>query len=253
MGCIGRLLFGFFASLLTVIVLAVAALLVGFRALPGWIEREVSARSDFSLTMASAEANLLQGSALLREVAIRNPADYPSDHFLILRAFGIDVAPASVFGERMVIDSLLIDVETLALVSPSGDKARNLESLVTALVGPEGLVRPGAEGGEGGERSGPRYVIREVEVRMDRLELVGADGQVRMFDTGIDLRMEGVTDLNKVAAELSRALAAVDAGIPADLLGGVNWDRLGEVPGLFMSLRELPGQILENVFEKSRG
>jgi hypothetical protein len=208
-GCLLRLFF------LLVIVGAILSL-AWMALLPVVFTRVLRERTGFDAEVASLSANPFTGRVTLRGLVITNPPTFSDHDFLQLRSFEADVAMWTIFSERVVIDTLTLDVRQFTFVRRSGGLT-NLDVFRAQLVGSE--PRPTAP-------KSP-FVIRKLHVRFDTLVLADyteAKPRVRTYQLGLDQQFSNISSLGQLfVPAVLRGLVERDAAtglavfLPTDL------------------------------------
>ncbi len=105
--------------ILTVLVLVVVGLTVGYLYRNSLIETAIEESGDYVLgvptDLGSANLNLTGGSLGLSDYSISNPEGFEGEHFLYLRKGLLDVNSGSILEDEVVVDSLVLEGFRLSL------------------------------------------------------------------------------------------------------------------------------------------
>jgi len=95
----------------------------------------VHERTGFDAEVASFSANPFTGLMLVRGLVVANPATFPARDFVQVRSFEADLGWWSLLSERLVIESLTVDVRQVTLLKRANGPT-NLEVFRSGLAGP---------------------------------------------------------------------------------------------------------------------
>ena len=258
-GCLVKL------PVLLVAVLAAAAL--GWMLyLPLWVTGQIRARTGCDATVASLSCNPFGGRLAVRGLVVSNPGTWPTRDFVELREFVAEVDVWTLLAERIVVDSLTLDMRRVTLVRRADGKS-NAE-----LFQPAGPVRnaaPDAAGRKAGEGPGAavererKFLIRRLALRFDQLVIAdysGATPVVNEHKLALDQRYENVTAakqllvpevLRRVAAEnLGPALGRLVPGEVGRALGGTARDAAAGGAELLKDAGQRANDLLRGLREK---
>ncbi len=200
--------------MMLLVVVAAAGSLAWMTLLPVMFVRTVRERTGFDPKITSLSANPFTGRVSLRGLVIANPPEFPTSDFLQVRSFEAAVDGWSIFGERLLIDSLALDVRQLVLVRGARGPS-NFE-----------LFRSKLEGPAPANTKSP-VEIRRLHLRLDTLVLADHGGtapRVRTYALGLDRKFVNISALNQLLApEFLRGLVEPEAAsglgpfLPPDL------------------------------------
>jgi hypothetical protein len=172
------------------VVFGAAGSLAWMTLLPFLFTRAVRDRTGFDAEITSLAANPFTGRVSLRGLVMTNPPNFPTLDCLQVRSFDADADFWSLFGARVVISTLSIDVRQITLVRRAYGPT-NLESFRANLAGP-GPRLPSAKS---------PFLIRELRLRLDTLVLADfseAKPRVRTFALGLDQRFGSISNLGQL-------------------------------------------------------
>ena len=238
-GCLLRLI------LLMVIVGAVLAL-AWMTLLPLLFTRALQERTGFQADVASVSANPFTGRVTVRGLMVLNPTAFPVPDFLQVRSAEAELDVWALGEQRIVFDSLDLDVRQLTLVSRrAGDT--NIAAFRAALAGPVAPTTASAP-----------FLIRRLRLRCDTLALVDHTApppRLRTYRLGLDQSYTDVTSLKHLFSPAVRrgldeknASAALADYFPQEISGpppapsktGENWLNTAErkTREIFRGLRD---------------
>jgi hypothetical protein len=212
----------FFNLLVFLVVVAAFAALAWMLFLPAVVTAQLRARTGFDVSLRSLAVNPFAGTIALRGLVLANPAGFPRRDFLELREFRADADLGTLFSDRMVFDSMTIDVAALTLVTRA-DGATNAAALQRNLRPP---ASPGGPSGrQAPARAGRPFLIRRLTLRFDRLvvaNFAGSRPEVHEFDLALDHTYPNVTDVRSLfPPDARQQLAPLGAAIEGLASGDV--------------------------------
>ena len=214
--------------------------------LPLLLTQALQERTGFQAEVASVSANPFTGRVTLRGLIVLNPTPFPVPDFLQLRSAEAELDVWALWDQRIVFDSLDLDVRQLTLVSRrAGDT--NIAAFRAALVGP---VAPAT--------ASTPFVIRRLRLRCDALALVDHTApppRIHTYRLGLDQNFTDVASLKHLFSPAVRrvldeknATAALADYFPQEISGpppapsktGENWLNAAERKTLeiFRGLRD---------------
>ena len=214
--------------------------------LPLLFTRALQERTGFQADGASVSANPFTGRVTLRGLIVLNPTVFPVPDFLQLRSAEAELDVWALWEQRIVFDSLDLDVRQLTFVSRrAGDT--NIAAFRAALSGP---VAPA--------NASTSLLIRRLRLRCDTLALVDhttPPPRIHTYRLGLDQNYTDVASLKHLFSPAVRrvldeknASAALADYFPQEISGpppapsktGENWLNAAERKTLeiFRGLRD---------------
>ena len=214
--------------------------------LPLLFTRALQERTGFQADGASVSANPFTGRVTLRGLIVLNPTVFPVPDFLQLRSAEAELDIWALWEQRIVFDSLDLDVRQLTFVSRrAGDT--NIAAFRAALSGP---VAPA--------KASTSFLIRRLRLRCDTLALVDhttPPPRIHTYRLGLDQNYTDVASLKHLFSPAVRrvldeknASAALADYFPQEISGpppvpsktGENWLNAAERKTLeiFRGLRD---------------
>ena len=206
-----------------------AAALAWMLFLPLVLTTQLRQRTGFDTTVRSLAVNPFTGTVEVRGLVLANPPTFPLRDFVEVREFYADVDMLSLWSERPVISTVVLDVASVTLVKRENGQT-NAEAFQHNLtLAADGQPRPPSS------RPPLRFLIRRLKVRIDRLVI--ADHTTRLptsreYHLGLNQNYTDVTELKQLfapAALLSLAPvgAALHGLVPGDLGRALNDSVMG--------------------------
>lgn len=204
-----------FKLLLMLVVLGAAGALGWMLFLPGWFAAQLRNRTGFTVEVRSLVVNPFTGLIDVRGLVLGNPASFPTRDFLELREFRAQADLGTLWSDRPVFEAVTLDIAKITLVKAANGRT-NAEALQQGPV-------PAA-------RKVPKFLIRRLDLRMDRLVTVDQAGP-RPFEHQAEVNVRGtyrdVTDLRPlVSTDVWQALVPLGGA-----LEGLMPDELGQALG----------------------
>jgi len=163
----------------------------------------------------------------LRGLVIENPPTFPTPDFVQVREFRATAELFALFSDRPVIDEAVVDIAQVTLVKNQAGQ-RNVALLQERLAGAPAPARAGAPPATGPAPKPREFLIRHLELRLDKLRLVDVSGDqpsTQEYDLGIRQTYENVTTPVQIAVPILGQLAA-RGGVIGDLAGKLGADAL---------------------------
>ena len=162
--------------------------------LPLAFTTQVRQRTGFDVTVQSLAVNPFTGTIELRGLVLTNPPTFPTRDFLDLRRFSADVEVLTLFSDRPVVASAVLEVTKVTLVKrPAAEtNASTFQQHLTATEAAPPPVRP-ARG----------FLIRRLTVRIDELVIADHSGRVPViqdFKLGFNQSYTDVTGVKQLLA-----------------------------------------------------
>jgi len=238
-GCLLRLI------MLGVIAGAVLAL-AWMTLLPLLFTRVLQERTGFKADVASVSANPFTGRVTVRGLIVSNPSNFPVTDFLQLRSAEAELSVWGLWDQRIVFDSLELDVRQLTLVSRRAGET-NIAAFRAAMAPAHAPVAGSTP-----------WLIRRLRLRLDTLGLVNlstSPPRLQSYRLGLDHSYTDVSSLKHLFLPSVRRLldeknatAALTDYFPNEITGpppapsktGENWLNTAERKTLdiFRGLRD---------------
>jgi len=197
--------------LAALVVVAAIAALAWMLFLPILITDALHERTQFGVAVDSLSADPFTAQMHARGIAIRNPGGFSLSDFAQVRELSVDADMASIFGKKIVINELVIDIAQLTLVKNKDGKS-NAELFQERLWGSLPPARRSQE-----------YLIRRLMLRFDKLRFLDSSVtpcRVQEYDLHIAQAFENVTNPSQVVLPvLGQATALGNVGGFAGQLG----------------------------------
>lgn len=234
--------------LFLLVVIGAAASLAWMGLLPFWFSRTLRERTGFDANVTSLSANPITGRVSIRGLVITNPPTFTTADCLQVRLFEADADVWSIFGKRLSIDTLMLDIRQLTWVRRAQGPS-NLEALLAGLVDSEPSP----------PRAKSPFIIRRLHLRLDQLVLADyseARPRVRTYTLGLDQQFGNLSTLGQLfVPEGLRGLAdrEVAAGLgpflPPGLRGAFN-EALKMGGGPFKAAERASGEPFRGFLDK---
>lgn len=208
-----------FNLLVALAVIFAAAALAWMLFLPAVLTAQLRQRTGFDASVQSLAVNPFTGTVKLKGLVVTNPPTFPVRDFVELREFNADAVVFSLFSDRVVFNSILLDVASVTLVkredgqSNAGAFQHHLETTDGNRVAPPS------------SRSSRRYLIRRLTVRVDRLVIADHSSRLprsREYRLGLNQSYTDVTEVKQLLApaalqSLAPVAEALNGLVPGDL------------------------------------
>jgi hypothetical protein len=159
LGCLFKIIF---ALLLLIVAVGVVSVLLVEHFAVDVAAKILNQKTGFSLSGGKQEISILSGSGDVQDVIVANPDRFDAKDFLHFDELKVVVEPTSLLGKRPVIDELLIDVDSFAMVR-NKDGSLNLTALADGLTG----GTAGASAPSGGPKTPiPPFTIKSFTLRI---------------------------------------------------------------------------------------
>jgi len=199
-----------FKLLIVLAVLGAAGALAWMLFLPAMLTAQLRERTGFTVEVRSLVANPFTGLIDVRGLVLGNPPGFPTRDFAQVREFRVEAELTTLWSERPVFETVVLDIDQLTLVKAAGGQT-NAESFQR---GPAASAPPP-----------PKFLIRRLDLRLDRLTVADHSGLVpvvREFAVGVKGTYRDVTSLQPLfTPEVWQALAplgaALEGVVPEDL------------------------------------
>jgi len=180
------------ALLILATLLAIAAL-AWMAFLPAFAERELRAVTGFDIRVPILSANPLTGRLYVQGLTAKNPSGYPSPDFVEIHSLQADVQVFSLlFGDRVVIDNLDLNVGTLDIIRLHDGKS-NVGQCSDAFSPPMAPGTPAAPA--------RRYLVKRLHIRMEKLvieDYTGFNPEKKVYNLNIDHAYTDVSDARQL-------------------------------------------------------
>lgn len=202
--------------------------------LPAIITEEVRSRTGFDIAVQALAANPFTGELTVRGLVVNNPPTFRVPEFVQLRELRASGEFWSLFGDKLVLDRLVLDVGRVALVRRA-DGVSNAEAFARGLGlgGPTAaqvsasMTSPGPSNipVAGTRPAARRYYIKRLTLRFDQLTVADYTGGgvpvVQEYRIGLNQSYDNVSDTKQLLVPaalktLGPALAPLGALVPGD-------------------------------------
>lgn len=203
-----------FKLLVVLAVLFAAASLAWMLFLPVVVTSQLRSRTGFDATVQSLSVNPFTGRVHLRGLVVTNPPTFPVHEFMEVREFESDLAVFSLLSDRIVFETIVLDVASVTLVMrPDGQtNATAISQHLTA--GEAGSPQP--------VKPHP-FLIRHLTLRADRLVIVDHSTRLpatREFHLGLNQSYTDVTNVRQLLSPAAmQSLAPVGVALKGLLPG----------------------------------
>lgn len=182
--------------------------------LPFAVTRLVQERTGFGIEIQTLYANPFTAKLEARGLVVSNPPAFPRKDFIEAREFRVDAQLFSLFGQRPVIDDLVVNVAVVTLV-------KDQRGLINTRVFQEGLAgRPPESSPQSPSppAAAPtrKFLIRHLQLRLDRLVIADysrGNPDVRELPLNFSHTYENVTSAKQLAAPFAEIFAPVAGAI----------------------------------------
>lgn len=226
------------------IILVTVGLFFSLRFAPKIIETAIEETTGFNADIAHMEISPFGGRIEIQDFEVENPTGWPDKRFVHLRMAKIDMDPASLWGERLIINEVVVDLDHVAyVVNEQGVK----NALEFAKAFESEKKEEEAEPVEKGEPV--QFLIKKLTFKLDNVEWLvhsGSRPSEKHFEPKIEMVFTDVDEVEDVVGPLKRELMnaglgiivtgllqdLVDVGAYADIAGNVlsgSFDAGGEV------------------------
>jgi hypothetical protein len=233
--------------LILLVVAFAAATLVWMAFLPQLSAARLAQQSRFGVAIDTLVANPFTGRVHIQEAAIDNPLIYGPREFLRLREFRADAQVFTMWGRRLVLEEVTIDLPLLAVVTNT-DGTTNLD-LFRERLGADLAAPPGAP-----QRP---FLIKRLHVRVGEVRFVNLTSRrprERILALEFEHTYQNVSDWKQLLVpELFRRAAMAGGGweglAPEDMGRTISeWLRRGG--GWFAEPSRRTTETLKSLFEK---
>jgi uncharacterized protein involved in outer membrane biogenesis len=205
----GGILRGLLLALLCFFAVVAVAWTLLLPAIVAWALKE---QTGFGVRIEELTVNPFTARAEFRGLMLRNPASYPLEDFLEVRAFRADAELLSLLGDRLVANEVVVDVPKLTLV-------RNAHGHLNARAFRDSL-RFGAD--NGAQTAARKFLIRHLVLKFDHLvyaDYSGTTTSVKDYNLRLRRDLRDVTSLAQILNPLAGAFTG--AGMTADNVGPI--------------------------------
>lgn len=162
LGCLFSILV---ALVLLLIIVGVIVLWAAGRWGPAIAVDAIQTRTGFPTSIESYNVNLFKGVVEIHDLEIKNPDRFPDPDFIDLREFSAYTSLANLRKDPIVIDRLVIDIDTVGFVQSRTD-GNNLKAFTEGLAGDKKEQDTKAEEG----KEPPAYLIKELVIRLNTVK-----------------------------------------------------------------------------------
>jgi len=219
-GCLLSLLF----SLLILVVLAVVGLVVAVDHYAGEIASTfVKEKTGFELTYASQDVNLFKGLVDFQGLKLTNSSHFPVPDFVDMNEIKTAVEPRSVFGDRIVVDEVVVDLKNVTIVKMA-DGTYNAKAFADALKAGIPATQSAAaqeKPGASGSSKLPPFIIKSLTIKIATVQYCDystGSGKPRVYNINYSRTFTDVTDVKALAMELAKDFSGYGMEFMADMI-----------------------------------
>jgi len=213
-------------AIVVLAVLFAVAALAWMLFLPAIATSQLRSRTGFDAKVQSLSVNPFTGVVHIRGLTVTNPPTFPVPEFLTLREFEADAEVFSLLTDRVVFDTLAVDLEQVTLVKRKDGKS-NAEVLYQNYSAPAGS--PPAPPSTAPAR---KYLIRKLNIKLDQVTVADHSGStpvLHVYKINLNHSYTDVTSVKDLLAPMSmQALAPLGTAI-SDLVPGNLGQALNDV------------------------
>jgi hypothetical protein len=212
LGCLFKIIFTLI--LLLVLIGVVSVLAVDHFAVVA-ASKILNQKTGFSLYAGKQDISALSGAADLQDVQVTNPDRFPAKDFLHFNELKVATEPTSILNKRIVIDEVVVDLDTFAMV-------RNKDGTLNLLALKDGLMG-GSASSSGSKLPIPNFTVKKLTLRIKSAELLDfahSDGQPQVTPINYDRTFTDVDETNytKVAVQVGADLSTKGFAFLTDAL-----------------------------------
>lgn len=199
-------------KLLVVLAVMFAALALAWMLfLPAVLTAQIRSRTGFDATVQSLKVNPFTGTAEVRGLVITNPPTFPAPDFVTVREFHADAEVFSLFTDRPVFRTVVLDVAGVTVVKRPGGQS-NADALHHNYTAPtDGQPRPPSS------RPPQKFLIRRLTVRLDQVVIADYSGREpvqHVYQLNLNQNYTDVTDVRQLLAPVTlQSLAPLGAAL----------------------------------------
>ncbi len=198
------------------VVLGASTALAWMLFLPVVVVAQLRERTGFDATVESLSCNAFTGRISIRSLVVKNPTTFPVGDFVDLRAFSAEADVWALLSDRLVLDTLTLDVRKVTLVRRADGKS-NAEVLQASLFGTPAVAVPTSSAATTPDTRPVRsFHVRRLSLRFDQLVIADHSGgkpTAQEFSLGLDQRYENVTDSKQLLVpDVLRRVGAANLG-----------------------------------------
>ncbi len=195
------------------LVLGLMAAVVGLMLLNNYASDIVSVavkkQTGFPVSVGQQVVSLWSGAVDFRNLQIMNPSHFADPSFLHFNEFKTKVDLWSLTGNRIVINELVLDLDSITVVQPKGGNVSqmNVSEFVAGLSGDSA----GAAPGQAAARTPPPFIIKKLTIKIGTvkyLDLAKSATQPQVYSLNYNRTFTDVTDVNALRVALAKDFAA---------------------------------------------
>ena len=245
---------GLLVKLLLFIVMLGAIGAIGWVVLlPSLVVSSLQNRTGFAVKVDQLSVNPLAGSVRLTGVVVGNPSGWPEAGFVNLRQFEADMEVLSLFSDRLVMDSVVLDVAQVNLVKNQSGQI-NAMLFKDGLSGPEGKTEASGATKPASSRG---FLIHHLSLKLDRLVYADYSGRkpvTKTYTLNLNRDLTEVDSVTKIISPLTGAAL----GLATDLAGRLFRNRpdlfpeaarLQDAAGLLQDAGRKTGESLKSLIQ----
>jgi hypothetical protein len=198
--------------LFSLLVLGLIAAAVGLMLLNNYASDIVSVavkkQTGFPVSVGRQNVSLWKGAVEFQNLQIMNPSHFSDPSFLHFNQFKTKVDLWSLHGERIVINELVLDLDSITVVQPKGGNISqmNVSEFVSGLSGDSA----GAVPNQAAAKTPPPFIIKKLTIKIGTvkyLDLGKTNPQPEVFNLNYDRTFTDVTDVNALRVALAQDFA----------------------------------------------
>ena len=183
----------------------------------------VKTKTGFDLTYAKQEVNLFKGLVDFQGMKLTNSSHFPVPDFVELNQFKTAVEPRSLFGDRIVVDEVVVDLKNVTIVK-TADGAYNAKAFADALkAGVPASQSPAAQqkpGASGSSRI-PPFIIKSLTIKIgtiDYCDYSSGSGKPKVYTVNYSRTFTDVTDVKALAMALAKDFSGLGMEFMANMI-----------------------------------
>jgi hypothetical protein len=181
--------------------------------LPRIVASTIQSRTGFAVKVDGLSVNPFTANVAVTGLVLKNPAGWPAEGFVDLREFRADAHLFSLFGNRFVVDEIVVDMAQLTLV-------KNQQGVLNAVAFKEGFTgRPAASEPKQSSAS-QGFLIKHLVLKFDKLVYADHTGRrpvIKEYNLGLNRDMRDVDSVQKIISPFSGAAL----GLVTETMGGL--------------------------------
>lgn len=201
-------------------------------------------RTGFVVKVDSMALNPFSANVAIKGLVLTNPAGWPSADFVDLREFRADANLFSLFGSRLLVREIVVDVAQVQLV-------RNREGTLNALAFQEGLAGKEETGTQAKGGTKREFMVKHMVLKFDKLVYADYSGRTpvtKTYNLNLNRDMRDVDSVKKIFSPF----AGSALGLVSESLGGVfkaDPNLIRDATGVLQEAGKKTGEKLKGLFD----